>query len=193
MHEEVVNMPDINAPSVNTGPALLLIEPEATEYSERAAQLDQSHYRVTRADNPRDIFLMRSVFSFSVAVLSDMVGSLALRASAQVVRGQWPRARILILGKAPKQFEDHLYDETVLHGADRSQLVSVIKTLTYDPWNQRGKGAYAAWLVGGGMTSSFQHNRDMQESDPTKVSGPGRGAGYARDLPAAVQRRHGGS
>jgi hypothetical protein len=48
-------MPNANAPCVNTGPALLLIEPEAAAYSERAVQLDQSRYCVTRADNSRDI------------------------------------------------------------------------------------------------------------------------------------------
>lgn len=186
-------MPDLNAPSINIGPALLLIEPEATGHSERAVQLEQSEYRVTRADNPRAIYLMRSDFSFAVAVLSDMVGSHALRAAAQVVRGQWPRAKILILGKAPKQFDDHLYDETVLQGADQSQFVLAIKTLIEDPWDQRGHDAYATWLVGGSMALSSQPKANIQENDPTAVSGPVRGAGYARDLPAAVRRRYGGS
>ena len=186
-------MPNANSSCVNLGPALLLIEPEAAGYSERAAQLDCSRYCVTRADNPRDIFLMRSAFVFTVAVLSDMVGSLALRAAAQVVRSQWPRAKILILGKTPKQFEDHLYDETVLHEADHNQLLSALDTLTEDPWSQRGHDAYAAWLVSDSMTLGSRRTGTIQESDPTKVSGPVRVADHGRDWPAAVQRGHSGS
>ena len=149
-------MPNTNAPCFDHGQALLLIEPNTTEYSERAQQLDRSKYCVSRADNLHDIFLMRKALFFTVAVLSDMVGSLALRASAQIVRAQWPRARILILGKAPIQFDDHLYDESVLHGADEYQLLSVINKLLEDPWNHKGHDAYAEWLVRGSIALRSQ-------------------------------------
>lgn len=174
-------MPDANTPCAVTDPALLLIEPNASECSERAAQLSQSHYCVARADNPRDIFLMRSAFSFTVAVLSDLVGCFALRASAQIIRGQWPHARILILGNAPSRFEDHLYDDAVLHKADQTQLVSVIKRLTEDRWNQRGADFPTGWLLQGRDSQGSRHPLKIQESDPTKVAGSLQTTDFSRD------------
>lgn len=183
-------MPDANTTCAITDSALLLIEPNASGCSERATQLSQSHYCVARADNPRDIFLMRSAFSFSVAVLSDLVGCFALRASAQMIRSQWPYARILILGNAPKQFEDHLYDDAVLHKADQTQLVSVINRLTEDRWNQRGIDLYARWLLQ--ASSGSQHLVKIQESDPTKLAGPLQATDLARDRLAAVEGHRAG-
>lgn len=76
-------MPNANTPFAVTDPVLLLVEPNATQCSKRAGQLNHLHYCVARADNPRDIFLMRSASSFMVAVLSDLVGCFALRATCR--------------------------------------------------------------------------------------------------------------
>ena len=137
-------MSNIDLPCVTANPALLLIEPGALEYSERAAQLGKSHHCVTGADNLRDLFLMRGVFQFAVAVLSGLIGPLALLASAQVVRGQWPKARIMILGKPPDYFEDHLYDDAVIHASHEAVLLTALCKLSEDPWNRRGDTSQAS-------------------------------------------------
>ena len=150
--------------------ALLLIEPGTLGQSKRAAELAASHYCVTTADNLKDVYMMKSVFSFSVAVLSDMVGDLALRASAQVVRGQWPKARILILGKAPNHFDDHLYDESVTHASDGMALLAMLDKVTKNPWKQES-GAHAAWCERVSWAEWPRQRRSVQESDPTKMPG----------------------
>lgn len=181
-------MPNIHLPCVNTNPSLLLIEPDMPRYMERAAQLKQSHLDVTRADNALDLYLMRDACRFSVAVLSDTMGSLALRATAQIVRGQWPKARILILGKAPNQFDDHLYDEAVVHDSSGETLLAVIEKVSEDPWNQRGD-ALAVWLAQIRVAPYCPRSGTVQESDPTKVQAPVRQADYAMDWPATERSR----
>ena len=136
-------MTSVNLPHIPATPALLLIEPATTVHSERATQLEKSCYRVTKANNPKDIYLLKGVFSFSVAVLSDMIGFLELRASAQVVREQWPKSRILVLGKVPIHFDDHLYDESVAHTSDGIALLAMLDKVTEDPWNQRSESGEA--------------------------------------------------
>ena len=168
---------------ITTNPALLLIEPDTLSYSERAAQLDQAGFHITRADNTRDIYLMRNVFHFSVAILSDTIGCLALRASAQMVRGQWPKARILILGKAPIQLEDHLYDENIVDASSGRTLLAMLDKVTEDQRNQTSN-ALAGWLNHMSVGPRLQQERPLQESDPIKVSGPVMEADYIRDWPA---------
>lgn len=181
-------MPDTPLPFTKAKPALLLIGLDRLESSERAAQL-QSEFCVTRADNPGDMHLMATGFAFSVAVLSDTIGFLALRASAQVVRTQWPKARIVILGKAPSDFDDQLYDETVGHSMSGGALLGVIKMVLEDARSRMGHDAYAAWLARVSLASRFQQDRVPQESDPRKVAGPVREAQDARDWPAAERLR----
>ena len=181
-------MTSVKLPDIPATPALLLVEPAMTVHSERATQLEKSCYRVTKADSPKGICLMKGVFSFSVAVLSDMIGFLALRASAQVVREQWPKARILVLGKVPIQFDDHLYDESVAHTSDVIALMAILNKVTEDTRNQTGATHEASrqrlsWA--GGPQRSWL----IQESDPTKAPKTTGEAGYMSDRPADGQLR----
>ncbi len=123
-------MPTCNSFGHSANPALLLLEPETLEQSETSARLDGSAYRVSRAGNLRDLFRMHALVRFSVAILSDAVGSLALRASAHAVRREWPGAQILILGRAPHRFDDFLYDEAVVHTASNAVLIASLDRLT---------------------------------------------------------------
>lgn len=172
--------------------SVLLIEPDTLVCSERAAQLERANFCVTKADNPQQIYLMRDVFYFSVAVLNDKIGSLALKASAQMVRGQWPKARILVLGKVPVLFEDHLYDETVLQTSEESTLLEMIEKLTDEPWNPRVNTS-TAWLDHASLSSRIPSSRLVQESDPTKVLGNVTEPHYGKGLPGNEQLRKGGS
>ncbi len=181
-------MTSASLPCIPASPALLLIEPTMAGCSERAAQLEKSCYRVTKADNLKDVCLMKGVFSFSVAVLSDMIGFLALRASAQVVRGQWPKARILLLGKATSEFDDHLYDESVPHAPDGIALLAMLDRVTEDPWNQRSK-VHEAWRERVNWAAVPRQNWTVHESDPTKMARPASEGVVPRDLPASEQLR----
>ena len=80
-------MPTTTLPSALRNPALLLAEAAASGYSERVAQLDKLRFCVTKASNVSETCLMRRVFMYSVEMLSNMVGLLAFRESAQTVRG----------------------------------------------------------------------------------------------------------
>ena len=126
---------------------------------------------------------MRTAFRFSIAILRDMVGHFALRASAEIVRSQWPKARILILGEAPDGFDDHLYDEVVLHTSDEVTLVAMVEKVTEDPQDQSVYGL-AAWLDFASVAPHLPPSQALQESDPRKMSGTARTADYTRDLPA---------
>ena len=164
----------------NAKPALLLLEPDAPHCSERAGQLDRSAFCVTRADSLQAVCSMRGVFRFSVAVFSDGVGYPALRASAEIVRAQWPKAQIVLLGEAPKHFDDNLYDETVPHAADGNTFMAVIARLLQDPSNQQSD-ALSTWLD---LASVAPHvSQSWAESDPTKASGLVRGDYSAKDWP----------
>ena len=179
-------MPNICVPCT-VNPALLLIEPDMLS-SEQAAQLGKSRFRVTRANNARDVYLMRSVFHFSVAVLSDTLGCHTLRASAQIVRGQWPKARILVLGKAPIELDDHLYDETVAHASIGSILLKMIDKDLEDSCIKR-TDAFSTGLGRISGAPRLQQGRTVWESDPTKVSRPVGNADSAKDLPASERLR----
>ncbi len=172
----------------NVNPSLLLIEPDTLGYSERAAQLGKAHFCVTRADGAREVYLMRDTFPFSIAVLSDVVGSPALRAAAQIVRKQWPAARILILGKASSELDDHLYDEAVGQTSSETALLAMVGKVLEDPWNQRGGNVFM-WMDRATAVPRLQQSRVVWESDPTKVAGRGRQADFARDRPAIDQMR----
>ena len=80
-------MPTRMLPAALRNPALLLAEATSSGYWERVTQLDKSRSCVTKASNVSETCLMRRVLIYSVAMLSDMVGLLAFRASAQTVRG----------------------------------------------------------------------------------------------------------
>jgi len=46
----------------------------------------------------------------SIAILSESLGRAVLNGTAEIVRRNWPRARILIFGSSGPAIEDHLYD-----------------------------------------------------------------------------------
>lgn len=181
----------LQLPRLAANAALLLIEPDPSRSSEWAAQMDGSPFYVTRVNGPGDIPGMRGAFDFSVVVLSDGMGLLALQACAQMVRKQWPKARIVLVGQAPDQFDDHLYDESIVHASDGGQLLAVLEKVTDGGWRRKSHEANAAWLVRPRLASPSKQNGAIPESDPTKTVVPVRADTYVRDRPANVQLRHG--
>jgi hypothetical protein len=49
----------------------------------------------------------------SIAILSESLGRAVLNGTAEIVRRNWPRARILIFGSSGAAIEDHLYDARI--------------------------------------------------------------------------------
>jgi hypothetical protein len=122
---------DTQLPCIQGSPLLLLFEPSE---SDRAMQIGRSRFRMIRVTDTSGIYLMQDKLDFALAVLSDLVGCVALRASAETVRRNWPKARILILGRVPDQFEDHLYDDSIVHASDGRALLATLDRLANDPW-----------------------------------------------------------
>lgn len=170
-----------NVQSCNTTtPSILLIEPDLVGYSERAAQLQRANFCVTRADNPHGIDVLRGACPFFLAVLDSGVGFLALRALARVVRRQWHRARILVLGSVPSHFEDDLYNETVLHTSHEKTFLTMLATMTDDPRNQRMCRS-PLWIDSMSLAWRMPQGQMVQESDPNgKASAEHRRSGFGR-------------
>ena len=180
-------MSSATASCVDGRPSLLLVEPRAA-HSVRAAQLSQQRYSVTETDCALEIFLMHETLQFSIAVLDDQIGTLFLCSAAASVRGQWPTARILILGRVPPAMNDQLYDDVVVHSVDANTLLATIDKLAEDPW--KNTEALPAYLRCRGATVYTGSAPELRESDPTKVAAIAAEVDDAHDLPADQHRSH---
>lgn len=145
---------------------VLLVEPDTAVLSARAILLRNSNYCVSSALSDRELFALRHKKVVALAILSASLGCRSLRASAEVVRRQWPLARILILGRSAVGLEDHLYDEQIDPPQEPTQLLGTLDRLSEEPRNQ---GVIAtdlsAWRSGLSLVRSF-----VQESGPTKAA-----------------------
>jgi DNA-binding response OmpR family regulator len=145
---------------------ILLVEPDITLLNAEALLLTNSNYSVTPAFSQREIFALRETKAIALAILSDCFGARLLSAIAKTVRKQWPRARILILGRAGSFLEDHLYDEQIDHPSDPKQLLEDLERLYKDSWNQHSHTL--DWDVK--RSGTWATRSPMRESDPTKGS-----------------------
>jgi hypothetical protein len=143
---------------------ILLVEPDITLLTAEVQLLARSNYSVTPAFSQNEIFALRQTKAIALAVLSAGLGSRPLAAVAHTVRKQWPRARILILGRAESILEDHLYDEQTEHSSDPMQLLQDIETLYKDSWNHRSNTL--DWDVK--RVATLPARCPIRESDPTK-------------------------
>ena len=145
---------------------VLLVEPDTAVLSARTILLRNSNYCVSSALSDRELFALRHKKVVALAILSASLGCRSLRASAEVVRRQWPLARILILGRSAFRLEDHLYDEQIDLSQEPKQLLGALDRLSEEPRNQ---GVIAtdlsAWRSGLSLVRSF-----VQESGPTKAA-----------------------
>jgi len=120
-----------------TQPRVLLVEPDLEMLASRTLLLSKSNYIVAPAGSYREIFGLRSEIGFRIAVLSDTLGELALRAATEFIRRQWPSARVLILGNA--QLEAHLYDEVVNHRFQPKEFLDTLARLCEDSWSLKSR------------------------------------------------------
>jgi hypothetical protein len=120
-------------------PNLILIEPDLTYLPDRALLLAESDYCVTTLRDVRELFFMQDRRTFAVALLSQLLGAVALDSAARYVRSQWPVARILILGQAAQLMEDYLYDEAIDQFCKPQDLLKAVATLSHDPQQSGGR------------------------------------------------------
>jgi len=144
---------------------ILLVEPDITLLTVETFLLTRSDYCVTPAFSEGEIFALRDTKGIALAILSDSLGHRLLAAAAHTVRKQWPRARILILGRPESVLEDHLYDEQIDHSSNPKQLLEDVESLYKDSWNQSSHTL--DWDVKRSGIRATQP--PIRESDPTKA------------------------
>jgi hypothetical protein len=115
-------------------------------------------YRVELFQNPFDLFVSKST-PISYALLCASAGCSLLAAEAHIIRKQWPMARILVLGLAPLDLDDNLYDDSVPPNCSAAVLAIAFETRSVDLWDQ-GMG----W-----NNRKASRSRVPEESDPTKA------------------------
>ncbi len=168
---------------------VLLVDPEPDVLANRALLLGGSGYHVTTAASYLDVLRLHRNSPFALAILSDTLGSTALREVAWCVRSQWPSTRILIIGIAQSVLEDHLYDDAVEYRFEPKKLLESLVRLSEDPWNLRSKPsrlkAEGLGRLGSPDIDMSLHQTAPSESDPTKAA-PHDWAekGNSRDAPA---------
>ena len=131
--------------------------------------LTKSNYCVTPATSYDELFIiLRDVKATALAMLSDRLGRYLLEKAAATIRRQWPRTRILIIGKAAMVLEDHLYDEQIDRSSDPQQVLADLERLYEGMWNQGSRTldwnatASRRWFA----------RPPISESDPTKTINP---------------------
>ena len=133
-------------------------------------------YRVELFESPFGLFVARAA-PVSYALLCASAGCSQLAAEAYIIRKQWPSAKILLLGPAPHDLEDYLYDDTVAADCSAATLATALSNRSVDLWNRT-----IGWNTG-----KSEPPRAPEESDPTKaepsdlLQPPG---AEPRDLPA---------
>ncbi len=92
-------------------------------------------YRVELFEKPLDLFVARAV-PFSYALLCASAGCSLLAAEAYIVRKQWPFAKIILLGSAPHDLQDNLYDDTVAADCSAATLAAALSNRSVDLWER---------------------------------------------------------
>jgi hypothetical protein len=123
----------------------------------------------------------------AIAILSESLGRAVLCGTAEIVRRNWPRARILIFGLSHPAIEDHLYDARMDHRARPEDLLAALLMLSEYPRNQ--KAAPAAVLPDGRVERLLHRGAigRVAESDPRKRLADNSETAKLRDLPAGEQ------
>lgn len=105
----------------------LLVDPEPFALASRTLQLMYAFKTVHAVSTPGAVYELQPPEEPFVAVLSNALGAFHLRAVAEYVRHRWPRARILIVGKASPFLEDQLYDENIPLPVSGGELLLAIE------------------------------------------------------------------
>lgn len=164
---------------------ILIVEPHAGLLTARSMLLAAADYYVGVSACSENEVERNNECEVAIAILSESLGSAVLIGTAEIVRRNWPHARILIFGSSRDAIEDNLYDARIDHRARPEELLAALLMLTAYPRNQKATpGAILAdgrvgRLLNGGAASR------VAESDPTKRLAGNAETAYSRDLPGA--------
>jgi hypothetical protein len=137
-------------------------------------------YRVEIFQNPFDLFASQSTPP-SYVLLCASAGCSLLTAEARIIRKQWPLARIMLLGSAPQELEDHLYDDIVPPDCNAASLATAFETRSIDLWNRS-----ISWNNREPDLPRFPKESDPTKADPSDLLLPPTAA--PRDLPSDETR-----
>jgi len=93
--------------------AALLVDPNPQLLEVKRRFLCRCSNRIETASSPREVFRLQTSTDPEMVVLTDALGRDQLSSVAEYARRRWPKARILVIGKAAEALEDPLYDEAV--------------------------------------------------------------------------------
>jgi hypothetical protein len=151
-------------PAVAPWRQILAVEPDIAVLNAKSLLLTKANYCVTRASSDRELFNLLGTQPVPLAILSDRLGLGLLGTVAQMLRRQWPRTRILILGQVPRVLEDYLYDEQITRSSDPKQVLADLERLYKGMWNQRSNTL--DWNAA--RSARNVSHPPATESDPTK-------------------------
>ena len=166
---------------------ILIVEPHEGLLTARSMLLAAADYYVgvsacsdTKAEQSEEC-------EVAIAILSESLGRAVLSETAEIVRRNWPRARILVFGSSLAALEDHLYDARMDRRARPEELLAALLMLTEYPRNQK---ATPGPLLPDGRVDRLLHGGAtgrVAESDPTKRLAGEAETAYSRDVPGREQ------
>lgn len=167
---------------------ILIVEPHEGLLSARSMLLAAADYYVGVSACIENSVERNNECEVAIAILSESLGRAVLIGTAEIVRRNWPRARILIFGSSRDAIEDNLYDARIDHRARPEELLAALLMLTEYPRNQ--KATPAAIPADDGRVGRLLHGGAVgrvAESDPTKRMANQVETRYSRDLPGGEQ------
>lgn len=123
-----------NCISLTVRPSLLLATRTVPQLADDVLMLLFAKYQVELLQEGATLSL-QGTMPLAVALLSASAGADLLALTAHTIRACWPLARIIVLGKAPRELEDYLYDHTVPEGCTSAMLIAAFNARSAELWN----------------------------------------------------------
>ena len=166
---------------------ILVVEPHEGLLTLRSMLLAAADYYVGASACSENQTKQGAEREVTIAILSESLGHTVLSGTAEIVRRNWPRARILVFGSIGAAIEDHLYDARIDHRARPEELLGALLMLTEYPRNQKATpgpilaDGRVGRLLRGGATSNGA------ESEPGKCLSDQMEAAHPRNRPCREQ------
>jgi hypothetical protein len=110
-----------------TGGTALLVASDRFLVDDLSFVLQTSHDYVQSALTSIEVFRLSKDYNPRTVVLCGTLGAFHLQAVAEYARRRWPRARIIVIGKAWELLADELYDASVATDFTLPELQSTVE------------------------------------------------------------------
>lgn len=108
---------------------VLCIGSEESMRTMYCALFGRHEYELATAKSYRELCAVSAQETFHIAVLNPTLSREETEAAAQLIRRQWPLAKILIVSKGTPRIEDALYDDRVDPGVPPQLLFAAMAGL----------------------------------------------------------------